>query len=205
MGFFGSLFGGSSPELNSLIGTFAQTGNKSLNQGQTNQNTAAGFWNSILSGDSSKVTQALSPEISAAKASAQQNNKTAAEFGTRSGGTAASTAATNDKVHGEITNLIGSLTNSSASNLANLGSAQVGEGSGLLGQEQGAVQARIQNWANSILGRGTTQAASAAESFGLNKAFHGNPSSSQSGPSSYDNSGENTPFSSGGTEYTFGS
>ena len=88
-------------------------------------------------------------------------------FGNRSGGTAASNAASSDKLHSDLTNLVGSLTDSSASNLANLGSTEVGQGLGALGQEQGAVTQRMQNWANSILGRGITGAVSAAESAGI--------------------------------------
>jgi len=167
MSFWGSLFGGSSPELNTLIGQYGKAGSSLLGQGQKNENTASSFFNSILSGDSSKTTQALAPAISSDKTSAQQQNKTNAVFGNRSGGNTASAASTNDRVHSDITNLIGSLTGSSASNLASLGSSQVGQGSGLLGQEQGAVQQRIENWSNSILGKGITGAVSAAESAGL--------------------------------------
>lgn len=82
----------------------------------------------ILSGNSQQITQALAPQISAAKTSAQQTNKTNAEFGTRSGGTAASAAATNDKVHSDITNLIGNLTGSAASGLTSVGQNLLGQG-----------------------------------------------------------------------------
>ena len=167
MSWLGALFGGQSKELNQLIGTFSQAGNNALGQGQKNQNTAGNFWNSILSGDSSKITQSLSPEISAEKKAVQQDQKTSSMFGNRSGGTAASNAAATDKAHSDITNLIGNLTNSSASSLASLGSAQVGEGSTLLSQEQGADQQRYQNWENSILGLGLTKGAGFAEGLGL--------------------------------------
>ena len=205
MGFWGSLFGGSSKELNGLINQFGQTGTNQVGQGQSNENKASDFFSSILSGDSSKQMQALSPEVSAAKKSAQEQNKSTAEFGTRSGGNAASTATTNDRVHSDITNLIGSLTNSSASSLASLGSSQVGQGLDALGQEQGAVQQRIQNWQSSILGKSTTSAVAAGESYLL-----GNPGGVVSSifggkQGGQDNSGEGTPFSGGGSESTFGS
>jgi hypothetical protein len=169
MSFWGSLFGGASPELNTLIGQFGQTGSNAIGQGQKDTNQAGNFFSSILSGDSSKIAQSLAPAISSAKTSAQQQNKTNALFGGRSGGTAASANATNDKVHSDITNLIGSLTGSSASSLGSLGSSLLNTGLGALGQQQGAVQQRIQNWNDSILGLGTTTAAGAAEGFALGK------------------------------------
>ena len=114
--------------------------------------------------------QILSPEISAAKSSAAQENKKAAEFGTRSGGTAASTAATNDTVHGYITNLLGTLTGSSATNLANLGTTEMSTGLGALSQQGGEIEKRMQAWSDSILGKGFTTAAQAAENADLKAA-----------------------------------
>ena len=166
-GFFDSLFGGKSAELNTLIGQFGQTGAQQTGAGQKNQNTASNCWDAIVGGDSSKTMQALAPEVSAEKTSAANQNKTNAMFGTRSGGNTASAAATNDKVHSDITNLIGSLTNSSASNLASLGTSQVSTGLSSLGMEQGATAERMKNWEDSILGRGITTAVSAAETYAL--------------------------------------
>jgi hypothetical protein len=198
-GFWDSLFGGSSSNLNTLIGQYGQAGASELGQGQKNQNQAGNFFSSILSGDSSKVSQALSPQISAAKTSAQQQNATNAQFGTRSGGTAASTAATSDKVHSDITNLIGSLTNSSASNLASLGSTQVGQGSGLLSQEQGAVEQRMQNWSNSLFGQAIGFGTGKAFGYGLNSIF-GQKTPNQNNQ----NNGNGSPLNDGGYATTQG-
>ena len=170
MGFFSSLFGGSSPELNSLINQYGQTGTSQVGQGQKNENTASSFWNSILSGDSSTTSKALAPQISGAKTRANQDIKTSSLFGSRSGGTAAHNEALKDALHSDITNLIGSLTGSSASSLASLGSTQMSTGLGALGMEQGAVQQRIQNWSDSILGKGITSGVASAESAGLGAA-----------------------------------
>ena len=175
MSFAGSLFGGSSPELNNLINQFGQTGTQQTGQGQSNENAASGFWNSILSGDSSKISQALSPEISAAKTSNAQTQKTNSIFGNRSGGTTASNAASGDKLHSDITNLIGSLTNSSASSLASLGSNQVSQGQSSLSQEEQANQQRIANWSQSILGQAIGYGTGKAFSYGLNSLFAPHP------------------------------
>ena len=168
MSWFGSLFTGASPELNTLIGQYGQVGGSQVGQGQKNQNTASSFWDSIVSGDSTKQMQALAPEISALKTSTAQDQKKNSMFNPRSGGTAASNNAASDQAHGYITNLIGNLTNSSASSLANLGTSQVGTGLESLGMEQGASAERMQNWSNSLFGLGITKAAGYGEGLGLN-------------------------------------
>ena len=165
--FFSSLFGGSSSELNSLISQYGQVGSNSVGQGTKYLNQAGDFASGIVSGDSSKVSTLLAPEIGAAKKSAQEQTKTNATFGTRSGGNTAKNAAENDKVHSDITGLIGSLTGSSVSELGSLGSNLLSTGLGALGQEQGAVQQRMDNWSKSILGKSITGAVSAAESAGI--------------------------------------
>lgn len=170
MGFFSSIFGGSSDTLNSLIPRYGQIGATQTNQGSSYQNQAGDFWSKVLSGDSSKVSQALAPEISSAKTRASQDQKTTAMFGGRSGGTAASNASSTDKLHSDLTNLIGSLTNSSASSLATLGSNMVSTGLGAYGAQEQADKERMANWQNSILGRGITGGVAAAESFGLGAA-----------------------------------
>jgi hypothetical protein len=162
MSFFGSLFGGSNPTLNSNIQQYGQIGSFATGMGEKDTSQASNFWSNILSGDSSKIAQSLAPQISAAKTSANQNNKTTAEFGTRSGGNAASTAATNDKVHSDITNLIGSLTGNSASNLASLGSSSLNTGLSAIGAQTQASQQQMQNWSNSILGKTISQGIGAA-------------------------------------------
>ena len=96
--------------------------------GEKDITASSDFMSSILSGDSSRISQALAPQIGAAKERAQEGTKAAAEFGGRSGGMAASTAAINDKVHSDITDLIGKLTGSSVTNLGTMGSNLLGTG-----------------------------------------------------------------------------
>lgn len=96
--------------------------------------------NGLVSGDATKQAQLLAPEISAAKTSTQQTNKTMAENGTRSGGTVAATEASNDKVHADITNMIAQLTGGAVSNLnstgANLLSSGMSGDQAVFGQQQ---------------------------------------------------------------------
>jgi hypothetical protein len=162
-----ALFGGKDVNLNNLISQYGQIGGQQTGQGQKHENQAGDFFSSLVSGDASKQMQTLAPEISAAKTSNQQSQKTATEMGTRSGGTAASNNASSDKLHSDITNMIGSLTGGAASSLASLGSSEMSTGLGALGQEQGATAERMQNWSNSILGMGLAKGAGFGEGLGI--------------------------------------
>ena len=73
-------------------------------------------------------------------------------------------------MHSDITNLIGSLTGGAASSLTSSGSSLLSTGLSGYGEQAGLSQEQMQNWANSILGRGITGAVSSAESFGLGAA-----------------------------------
>lgn len=119
---------GPSKQQNSQYGDLTSASGFATGLGESDLTASSNFMQAILSGDPTKISQVLAPQISAEKTSAQQQNKTAAEFGTRSGGTAASTAATNDKVHSDITNLVASLTGGAASSLASTGSSLLSTG-----------------------------------------------------------------------------
>ena len=159
MGWWDSLFTGNNPTLSANIQKTGAIGDWATGQGEKNVGTASNFWNSILSGDSSKISQSLAPEISSAKTSASQDMKTNSMFGGRSGGTAASNAATQDKVHGYIANLIGSLTGGAASSLASTGGGLLSTGLKSYGQQEQASAEQMKNWQNSILGGAITGAA----------------------------------------------
>jgi len=166
-GFFSALFGGQNKNLNTDIGATGQIAGFATGLGESNVTAGSDFMKSILSGDSSKISQALAPTISAAKTSAQQQNKTNSIFGTRSGGTAAEAASTDDRTHATITDLIGNLTGSSASNLLSSGSSLLSQGESAYGDNAKLSQQQMENWSNSILGKSITGAVSAAESAGI--------------------------------------
>jgi hypothetical protein len=166
-GFFSALFGGADSNLNNLISQYGQIGSTQAGQGQKYSTQAGDFWSSILSGDSSKISQSLAPEINSARTSTAQDEKTNSMFNPRSGGTAASNAASTDKLHGYITDLIGNLTGSAATNLGNLGTTMTSTGLGALGQEQAADAQRYQNWMDSIAGKGITTGVAAGEAYAL--------------------------------------
>lgn len=166
-GFFSALFGGQNSVLNSDIGKMGQIGGFATDTGEKNVTAGSDFMRALTSGDASKISQTLAPEISAAKTSNQQTQKTNAEMGTRSGGTAASNNASSDKLHSDITNLTGNLTGNAASNLLSSGTSLLGQGAEATSAEAGLSQERYQNWMDSILGLGITKSAAAGMSAGL--------------------------------------
>jgi len=169
MGFFGSLFGGSNPTLNQNIGNVGSIAGFASGQGKGDVTSASKFWQSILSGDSSKIGQALAPEISANQQQGQQAKEQLAEFGTRSGGTAAAGAGIDAAGRGNMINLIGGLQSGAASNLGSMGSNMLQTGLQGYGQQTDMSQQRMQNWMDSILGSGISSGIGDMESFGMGK------------------------------------
>ena len=167
--FFSALFGGQSKNLDSNIAKTGQVADFATSLGESNATAGSDFNKAIVSGDASKISQALAPTISAAKTSNQQTQKTNTEMGTRSGGTAASNAASSDKLHSDITNLTGSLTGKAADTLLSSGSTFLNQGEAANMDNAKLGQQQYQNWMDSIAGKGITMASSAAESYGLGK------------------------------------
>ena len=169
MAFWNSLFGGSNPTLSSDIKSFGSIGNYATNLGESNLNQASQFWSSILGGNQGRISQVLAPQINSMQQIGQQQKQQMGQFGNRSGGTASAAAGIDSSTRGNISSMVASLLGSSASNLGSLGSSTLGQGMQALGQQANMSQQQVQNWANSILGRGLTSGVSALESFGLGK------------------------------------
>lgn len=110
-----------------LLGNVATFG---TSQGEADIGKAQNFWSAILSGDMSKISTVLGPQMSAINKQAQQEKKTAAEFGNRGGGTNAALANIDSGVTSQINNMISSLTSGSASSLGSMGSSLLGTGLG---------------------------------------------------------------------------
>lgn len=183
MGFWSSIFGGSNPTLNTDIGQTGQQAGFDTGEGQGDVTAGDAFLKSILGGDASKTAQVLAPQISALKTSVQNDQKTAAQNGTRSGGTTAGNLAASDKAHADITNLIGDTTAKAATALPEIGTTLTQQGTAATVDQSKLAQQRMQNWANSILGKGVSSAIGAAESYGLGAAAGGGGGApSASGP-----------------------
>lgn len=113
---------GPSKQEKTQYGELSSASGFATGMGESNLTSSSNFMKAILSGDATKISQALAPQISALKSSVSQDQKTSAMQGNRSGGTTAGNLASSDKVHGDITNMTGQLTGSSASSLASTGS-----------------------------------------------------------------------------------
>lgn len=125
---------------------------------------AAKYYEDILSGDPSKIAQTLAPEISAGAGQVEQQRLTNANFGNRSGGTAASTAAAEDMERGNIINLVGGLQQGAASAAGSLGTSQESIGAGNIHDVAGMKTAR-QNQVGQDVGGVVSGAAAIAAPF----------------------------------------
>ena len=162
-GFFSALFAGKNDVLNTDIGKMGQISGSAIGTGESSIQTGTDFDKAIVSGDATKTTQAIAPVLNAAKTSNQQTQKSNTEMGTRSGGTAATNAASSDKLHSDTTNLIGSLTGKAADTLLSSGSGLLSLGADSTNSEAALSQQRYQNWSDSIFGKGITTAAATGE------------------------------------------
>jgi hypothetical protein len=169
MGFFSSLFGGSNPTLNQNIPAFQSQAGFSAGVGNKDVTAASKWYNDILSGDPTKMAEAIAPETSAVQGETQQAKNQTAQFSPRSGGTAATIAGLDANTRAQIIKLLGGLQSHAASGDASLGTTEQGIGLESRKAADDASQQQMQNWANSILGRGITQGVSDLESFGLGK------------------------------------
>ena len=109
-------------ELSSLGGFETGTG-----EGLTT--AGANFDESILSGDPTRIAQTLAPEISSGQTQVQQQANQNAQFGTRSGGSTASTNAAQAGERANIINLEGGLQSGTAGSALSAGSNLLGQAS----------------------------------------------------------------------------
>lgn len=168
-GFLSGLLTGQNKTLDSNINKFGSQAGFANNIGEQDTTAASKWYTDILSGDPTKQAEAIAPETAAAQGQAQQQKNQMAQFSPRSGGTAAASAGIDAGVRGDLEKLLGSLKSGAASGAASLGTNE--QGLALQGEQlqDSASQTRMDNWKNSILGKGITGAASDLESFGLDK------------------------------------
>lgn len=171
MGFFSSLFGGSNDTLNKNIPAFQSEAGFGTGVGNSDVTAASKWYNDILSGDPTKMAEAVAPETSAIQGEAQQKKNETAQFSPRSGGTAAAISGLDANTRAQIIKLLGGLQSGAAGGLTNIGETEQEVGLKSREEADAASKQQQENWANSILGRGITGAAATAESAGLDAAF----------------------------------
>ena len=126
-----ALFGigmGPSSQEKQQFGDIGNIGNFATTAGESDITSANNFWQSILSGDPTKISQVLGPLMSTVNKQGQEQKKTLAEFGNRSGGTNASAQQIGDKTRTTIDSAISSLTGNAASALGTTGSSLLSTG-----------------------------------------------------------------------------
>jgi hypothetical protein len=122
-------------DLANIFGQQQQQGAQLSQAGGKNLGTGANYWNAILSGDPTKMSAALAPQISAIKGQTGQNIAGLQQFSGRSGGTNA--AVQNETVSAQtaIQNLFDLLGPEAAQQLTQIGEFQTSAG---LTAEEGA-------------------------------------------------------------------
>jgi len=121
MGSFGLLDFGPSSQEKKGYNQLSAASNFGVGLGEADATQASQWMSDLISGDPTKVSRALAPQISAIQNRTQQAKDTTAQFSPRSGGTAAATADLGRNARADITNLTGHETGQAVSGLASLG------------------------------------------------------------------------------------
>jgi hypothetical protein len=164
MSFAASLFGGSNPTINKQIDQLGNFSGSTMKTGFADTNAASTFFQSLLNGNDSKV---LAPQVRSIQNQTQQAKQTASQFGNRSGGTNSQMQQAGATGRAAYNDLVSSLLGTSASSLAGIGSNLLSTSLTGYQQQLNASQQQMQNWQNSIFGKGITGAIGTAEGFGL--------------------------------------
>lgn len=141
-GLFG-LFGGdpTKKEENQL----GALGGYDTGMGEGLTTAGAGYDEALISGDPTRMAQALAPEITTGQNMLQQQTSENAQFAPRSGGTAASSAAAQAGERGNIIDLMGNLQKGAAGEALTAGPGLLGQATSNINDE--AQLARAQNTA----------------------------------------------------------
>ncbi|HEX5426657.1 MAG TPA: hypothetical protein VFW94_24305 [Candidatus Acidoferrales bacterium] len=172
MGFWGGLFGGQNKGLNQGINQASGISGFATSLGESGLTRSNKFWSNILSDNSAKIAKALAAPISTQQKQVQQGEKTAAEFHNRGGGVNSATQSAQGEARGNIVNLVGNLQSSAASNLAATGGSLLNLGLDATGEMAQLSQMQLENWKNSIFGKGISTGIGTAEGFGMGTAFN---------------------------------
>ena len=171
MSFFGGLFTGSNPTLNTDISQSGQISDYGTTLGEGDLSQASNFYSDLLSGDPSKIGQILGPQLSNIQQQGQQQLNTNAQFGNRSGGTNASNQTNMDSQRQQVEQMIAQLTGSAASGLTGIGENALSTGLSANQIQEGESQQRLKNQDDSILGGLFGGGVSALADFGESELF----------------------------------
>ena len=154
MGWLGSILAGSNGTLGGDINQSGQIAGFGQSLGEGDLQNASGFYNDILSGNSAKQAAALAPEISNIQKQGQQQIDNGSPVwkplrgDQRIGAEQHRYAAWTGEQHGFRSD------GNAASGLSSIGSNALNTGLSANAQQADESQQQMQNWQNSILGKG---------------------------------------------------
>lgn len=129
-------------DLSSLFGFASPTGKSDVTSGTEGIDQSKDYFSSLLSGDMSKITQTLAPQISGIRERADQRERTGAEFSNRSGGTNAIAQHAPIDEESQIQSLISDAISGAGSKLGALSTAQASIGENLLSLAESSAATR---------------------------------------------------------------
>jgi hypothetical protein len=159
---FGGLFTGNNPTLNKDTNQMGALAGYNTGVGEEGTNADLNYQLGILSGDPTKVAQTLAPETQQVQQQAQQNKNTVSQFGNRGGGMNSVMASLDDATRAKLLGLAGGLRQGAAANLGDLGTKNLQMASTNTMNQANLSQTQLQNFINSILGKGTSDFANTA-------------------------------------------
>lgn len=151
-------------------------------QGENLLGNSSDFINALLSGDTTKISQLLAPQIKAIQGQGNQAKKTLGEFGTRSGGVVSQAGAIDDKSRASVNDMVSSLTSGAVSTGASVGSNLLGMGmsgfNNVFNQQETMQKQRASKWDDLFSSIGKTAGAiggmfPAASTFGKDLSSFG--------------------------------
>lgn len=120
-------------DLMNLFGNESRAGGREYAQGTKTLQGASDFWKAIMSGDPSKISSLLAPQISQIRGQAGQNIAGLEQFSGRSGGTSGAVQAENVEAARAVQNLMDLLLPEAVQQETGIGEFQTGAGLDLLG------------------------------------------------------------------------
>jgi len=161
--FLNGIFTGNSSTLDNNINNAGNIEGFGTAVGEGDITNASDFNNTLLAGNPAETAKLLAPQISDITGQGQQQKKTLAQFGNRSGGNNSEASTIDDKTRGNIDNMISRLTGQAAAGDASLGTSTLGLGLNANEVQNQEAQQKLQNEKNSILGQGITGAVALGE------------------------------------------
>ena len=153
---FWDIFTGNNDTLNKDTNQMGSLAGYSTGVGEKGTTAALNYDLGLLSGDPTKVAQTMAPETQQLQQQAQQNKNTVAQFGNRGGGMNAVMAGLDDATRAKLLSLAGGLRQGAAANASALGASNLGLAQQGTMDQAKLSQEQLQNFYNSIFGKGLT-------------------------------------------------